>query len=468
MVKIIAKNYMKIGPLDAGESRLPGPNPVILRNNGYMLYAHIPFCERLCPYCSFNRFPFDETRARAYFKALRTEMRRTAELGYDFDSMYVGGGTPTIMMDELCQTIDLARELFSIKEVSCETNPNHLTADKIELLAGRVQRLSCGVQSFCDPLLKQMDRYDKYGDGMTVLRQLQEVAAAGVFESLNADMIFNFPSQSEDDLIYDLAAVLESGVNQVTFYPLMASPAVQKSLAATVGVVSYEREQRYYEIISEVLTGDGHGPYRHGSAWTFNAVDAGAVEGTGGLGGASPALGITTSSSATDTGSGEGGMIDEYIVDYEEYPAIGSGGFSYLNGKLYANTFSIDEYVAKIEAGDMSVSGKAIFSKTDRMRYRLMMQLFGGRLDKLQWYRDFGCSVAEGLPAEELFYRMAGAMTDEGDAYVITPKGRYLLVALMREFFIAVNGVRDQARASLPEGERELLFSCLQGAGIED
>jgi coproporphyrinogen III oxidase-like Fe-S oxidoreductase len=89
----------------AGVSMLPQPTP----GREYMLYVHVPFCQRLCPYCSFNRFPFSEGRAVPYFESLRRGMRMVADLGYDFGSMYVGGGTPTIMLDELCKTIDLAR-----------------------------------------------------------------------------------------------------------------------------------------------------------------------------------------------------------------------------------------------------------------------------------------------------------------------------------------------------------------------
>lgn len=115
---------------------LPGP----VEGRPYMLYAHVPFCERLCPYCSFNRFPFSEDPARRYFKNLRAEMRMIAEKGYDFPALYIGGGTPTILVDELCETIDLARELFNIKEVSTETNPNHLIPEILEPLKDRVQR----------------------------------------------------------------------------------------------------------------------------------------------------------------------------------------------------------------------------------------------------------------------------------------------------------------------------------------
>ncbi|MBQ3106309.1 MAG: radical SAM protein, partial [Eggerthellaceae bacterium] len=239
------KGYLKLKPTT--ETMMPGPVP----GKPYMLYMHVPFCERLCPYCSFNRFPFREDRAVPYFENMRKEMRMLKDLGYDFDSVYIGGGTPTIMIDELCETIDQARDLFNIKEVSSETNPNHLIPSYLEKLQGRVQRLSVGVQSFDDGLLKQMDRYDKYGCGQEIMERIQE--ASPYFVSMNADMIFNFPAQTEEILIRDIERVIESGASQTTFYPLMASPSVEKSLARTVGKVDYDREKRFYEIICELL-----------------------------------------------------------------------------------------------------------------------------------------------------------------------------------------------------------------------
>ena len=365
----------------------------------YMLYMHVPFCERLCPYCSFNRFPFSEERARPYFENMRKEMRMLKDLGYDFDSVYIGGGTPTIMIDELCDTIDQARELFNIQEVSSETNPNHLIPSYLDKLQGRVQRLSVGVQSFDDGLLKQMDRYDKYGCGQEILERIQD--ASPYFVSMNADMIFNFPAQTEDILINDIERVIESGCTQTTFYPLMASPSVERSLARTVGKVDYAREQKFYEIISELLTGGPLHLFEHGSAWTFNKRNTSAA--------------------------GEDAMIDEYVVDYEEYPAIGSGGITYLGSNLYVNTFSVKDYNKCIEAGHMSIMGKTTFSKRDRMRYRFMMQLFGLRLDKRQFKKDFGCSVEVGLPVEMAFMKASGAFaTDNADELTLTPKGRYL------------------------------------------
>ena len=425
VVRECTNQYLKLKPTE--ETMMPAPDP----GKRYMLYMHVPFCERLCPYCSFNRFPFAEDRARPYFENMRKEMRMLKDLGYDFDSVYIGGGTPTIMIDELCDTIDQARELFSIKEVSSETNPNHLIPSYLDKLQGRVQRLSVGVQSFDDGLLKQMDRYEKYGCGQEIMERIQD--ASPYFVSMNADMIFNFPAQTPDILINDIERVVESGCTQTTFYPLMASPSVERSLARTVGAVDYDREQQYYEIICDLLTGGPTHLFEHGSAWTFNRRNTSA--------------------------SGEDAMIDEYVVDYEEYPAIGSGGITYLGSNLYVNTFSVKDYNKAIESGRMSIMGKTTFSLRDRMRYRFMMQLFGLRLDKKQFKADFGCSVEAGLPVEMAFMTAAGAFaTNNADELTLTPKGRYLTVVMMRQFFIGVNNLRDQARAALPGEERELLF----------
>ncbi|MDO4503381.1 MAG: coproporphyrinogen III oxidase family protein [Coriobacteriia bacterium] len=424
------------------ETRMPDPVP----GQSYMLYMHVPFCERLCPYCSFNRFPFREDKARHYFQNMRKEMAMLKEQGYDFDSVYVGGGTPTILIDELCETIDQARDLFSINEVSSETNPNHLVPKYIEKLEGRVQRLSVGVQSFDNGLLKQMDRFDKYGCGEEILERI--AYAAPHFTSLNADMIFNFPAQTEEILMADIEKVVMSGCTQTTFYPLMASPSVERSLARTVGKVDYDREYKFYQIIDGILAGGDKPLFEHGSAWTFNRI----VEG-------SAKAGESAGKRQSLAHENETGMIDEYVVEYEEYPAIGSGGITYLGKNLYVNTFSVAEYNQAIESGRMSLMSKTTFNRRNRMRYRFMMQLFGLRLDKKQFKRDFGCSVEAGLPAEMAFMRANKAFaTDNADELTLTPFGRYLTVVMMRQFFIGVNNLRDQARAALSGEERELIF----------
>jgi coproporphyrinogen III oxidase-like Fe-S oxidoreductase len=401
----------------SGIDTLPPPVP----GRPYLLYVHIPFCERLCPYCSFNRFPYHVERATRYFHNLREEMRMVANLGYDFQSMYLGGGTPTVDLDQLAETIDLARSLFSIRETSSETNPNHLYPQWVDPLVGRVDRLSVGVQSLDDDLLKQMDRYDKYGSAPEILGRLQSIS--GRFQSLNVDMIFNFPSQSPDRLSVEIEHVKHAGSDQVTFYPLMASRAVRESLRGTMGKVDYAREYRYYQQIAREM-GDTFEPT---SAWTFSRTG--------------------------------GGMIDEYIVDYEDYVGLGSGAFSFLEGALYVNTFSLAAYADRVSSGRTPALQKRTFTPSDRMRYRFLMSLFGLRFDKRAFRRDFNVTVDQGLPVEMAYMRAVGAFgVDDSESLVPSAKGRYLLVSMMREFFVGVNNLRDQARAALPRDERLLLF----------
>ena len=168
LLRFITRDAFKLKTSEL--DHLPGPKA----DRQYMLYIHIPFCDSLCPYCSFNRFVYNEKTARSYFQHLREEMRMTAAQGYKFQSLYFGGGTPTILLDELIETIDLAKDLFGIREVSCETNPNQLEPALAERLAGRVQRLSVGVQSFDNDLLRKINRLDRFGTGDEILKRIPQ------------------------------------------------------------------------------------------------------------------------------------------------------------------------------------------------------------------------------------------------------------------------------------------------------
>ena len=152
-------------------------------------------------------------------------------------------------------------------------------------------------------------------------------------------------------------------------------------------------------------------------------------------------------------------MIDEYIVDFEEYVGLGSGSFSHLDGSLYVNTFSLREYDARISSGRMSVSQVREFKLRERMRYRFMMELFGLKLDKKRFKKDFGCSVEYGLWLEMAFMKLAGAFNrDDENQLCLTWNGRYLLVVMMREFFANLNDVRDHARSAISPNELADLF----------
>lgn len=420
-LKTQTRQYLTLKPAD--DIWLPKPD----MGKEYTLYAHVPFCESLCPYCSFNRFIFNESNTREYFAALRKEMQQVADLGYEFKTLYFGGGTPTILLDELVQTIDLARALFPITEVSCETNPNHLIPDYVEQLKNRVQRLSVGVQSFDDKLLGQMNRLAKFGTGEQILERIRY--AAPHFESLNVDMIFNFPNQTEASLQHDLEMIIASGAQQVTFYPLMSSHSVEKSMANSVGKLTHDHEWQFFSQINNALASD----FTQLSAWTFVRKAA--------------------------------GMIDEYIVDSEDYVGIGSGSFSYINGCLYVNTFSTKEYSQLIYSGKSPVNARQEYKRFPRMRYWFLMNLFGMKFSPGKFKARFGHSIYTSLPMEMVFIGLLGAFKDY--SYDLSRNGQYLSLVMMREFFAGVNNFRDAARKSLsPEEFAEQCASPSSVIGI--
>jgi len=377
-----------------------------------LLYIHIPFCEQLCPYCSFHRIKFDQGLCRKYFRSLRREMILYKNLGYTFGGVYVGGGTPTVLIEELEETLFLAKQSFPLGEISVETNPNHLTENNITVLKRiGVNRLSVGIQSFDDRLLKNMDRYEKYGSGDAIAARLSQTL--GQFDTLNADMMFNFPSQTMTTLDRDLDILMDIGMDQITYYPLMVSDLTRNMVDRIFGKVDYRKEeQQYQRIVARLVPA-----YRFSSAWCFSKKAA---------------------------------MIDEYIVDYEEYAGLGSGSIGYLNGMCYANTFDISEYIARIDQGEIPVNAFRNFSLKDRLRYDFIMKLFGMHLDVSTLRNKHGGVFCRFLWPDILAFSLAGGLRYHKGRFYLTERGRYLWVIMMREFFTAVNNFRDFCRAQVP------------------
>ncbi len=378
----------------------------------YMLYLHVPFCQVLCPFCSFHRVEYRETKARRYFGALRQEIRLAHEAGYRFDEVYVGGGTPTVHTGELLETLDLLRDLNPLRTVSVESNPDDLQGEKLAALrdAG-VDRLSVGVQSLEDRLLKEMERYDKYGSGTQILGRLEE--AKGLFRTLNVDMIFNLPHQTLDSLLNDVDRLTRDvGVDQISFYPLMGATNTRHAMLKYMGKVTYGRERHFYEAILDRMPDI----YRPTSAWCFSRGN---------------------------------GVIDEYVVDRDDYVGLGSGAMSYLNGTLYAASFSINRYIRLVNSGYSGITRQHRFDLRDQMRYYFLMRLFGLELDQVaaeaRWHGRFH----RALWRDFAFFRALGAIRDTGTSWQLTRKGMYVWVLMMREFFIAVSNFRDLMRIGI-------------------
>ena len=376
-----------------------------------LLYIHIPFCEELCPYCSFHRVRFDEKPARRYFRALCREIQLYREKNYSFTGIYTGGGTPTVLIDELAGMLQYARENFPIRQISVETNPNHLTPENITILqqAG-VNRLSVGVQTFNDDLLKKIGRLEKYGSGEVIAEKLAGIQ--GSFDTVNADMIFNFPTQTPELLDADLNILLKLKMQQITFYPLMVSSITQGLMDRTIGTVDFNREKKLYKEIARRLYND----YDYSSAWCFSRK------------------------------SSKEAMIDEYVVDYDEYAGLGSGAIGFFRGTCYANTFDINQYIASLEQNIVPLMASRSFNLHDQISYDFLMRLFSTKINVNELEKKYDGKFLRSLWKELIAFTLAGSFRYLSPELHLTPRGRYFWVIMMREFFIAVNNFREYCR----------------------
>jgi menaquinone C8-methyltransferase len=371
-----------------------------------MLYIHIPFCRELCKFCTFNRILFDENTALTYYDRLDVELRMYHASGFRFSTIYIGGGTPAVLPDRLCATIKTAKELWELKEVSVETNPSDLSSEVIDQLKDvGVNRLSVGVQTFNGRLLDSVNRIGQYESMELLKSRLSELR--GVFDTLNIDLIFGLEGQTQDQVIEDLVTVRDLQVDQVTCYPLMKD--AEKMPRYREWAANGAWEKATYKAIRNFLLPD----YQPSSAWCFSRT---------------------------------GGMIDEYIVEHPSYAGAGSGAFGYIGDRLISNYFSIPAYMEMMEQGNSPVLLHKKFSRGENTRYHLMMQLFGGRFDIGEIQRNSGAKSRGFLSVMFLLLLLSGSIRRAKTGYVVTDRGAYWTMLLMKYFFQGVSGLRNLCR----------------------
>jgi len=375
-----------------------------MRGDRVSLYIHIPFCRTLCPFCCFNRYLFKEEQARAYFVDLRKEVDMYARLGFKFNDFYFGGGTPTVLMDELPAFVDYLGSKFDIKRISLETTPRELTRESIQQLQDiGVNRLSVGVQSFDNSLLKAMGRTLFKGEDSIQKLKL----AQGKFDTVNVDLMFNFPTQTPEQFRSDLKIFKDLGTDQATFYPLMPSPHKLDALTKKFRRVDTTHERQYYEIILRELLDSG---YKASTAWCFSRGDL---------------------------------MIDEYIIDYDDYIGVGAGSVSFLGGDFLVNSFSLDGYHKLISEQRLPIVRMRRLSDTEHFRYYMLTRFFGMSLETQLFRQRFGSDIHAKLWAELLFFKASGIIREKNGLISVTRSGMYTVGTMMKEFFAALNTLRE-------------------------
>lgn len=188
------------------------------------VYVHVPFCAAICNYCNFNRGLLDEALKRRYVEALVADIRRSAE-AVEVDTIYVGGGTPSLLSPEETGAILRAcRNAFEVRpgtEVTIEANPE--TVDRARLAGLReagVTRLSFGVQSFRDEELRRLGRLH---DAQRARAAVVDARRAG-FDNVSLDLMMWLPGQSPSEWLTSVEALIDVGPEHASLYLLEVYP----------------------------------------------------------------------------------------------------------------------------------------------------------------------------------------------------------------------------------------------------
>ena len=189
------------------------------------LYVHVPFCSAICNYCNFNRSLFDGALKTRYVEALIAEIARAGRAGRAADTIFFGGGTPSLLEPhEVGRVIDACLESFDIpaeREVTLEANPESVSEARLAAYrAVGVNRLSFGVQSFRDAELARLSRLHNADRARAAFH---EARRAG-FDNVSLDLMMWLPAQGLGDWLHSVDAAIALGPDHLSLYLLEVYP----------------------------------------------------------------------------------------------------------------------------------------------------------------------------------------------------------------------------------------------------
>ena len=227
-------------------------------------YIHIPFCAHKCGYCDFASVAGQDDLVDRYLDALDREMASQLSPSTEIETIFVGGGTPTYVSEaQLDRYLGRLTHWFKLSptvEFTVESNPNTLTAEKVDILAGHgVNRVSLGAQSFQPHLLHQLERnHDPASVGRAVELLRKRI------DNLSIDLIFGIPGQTEAEWVGDLEQALALEPDHLSAYGLTyekGTPLWKQRRLGVVEPIDENIEATMYEHLMNRLNGSGWHQY---------------------------------------------------------------------------------------------------------------------------------------------------------------------------------------------------------------
>ena len=182
------------------------------------LYVHIPFCESICSYCDFCKVYYDQKQSDLYLQRLNEELSQIEQ--HHLKTIYIGGGTPSALNDEQLEKLMSMLKTYSleVEEYCMEVNPESMDYYNLKILKkGGINRLSIGVQTFQDHLLKEIDRHHNTTQVKNIIKYAKEIG----FDNISIDLMYGLPKQTKEDIQKDIEVLQTLNLQHVSYYSLI-------------------------------------------------------------------------------------------------------------------------------------------------------------------------------------------------------------------------------------------------------
>ncbi len=327
------------------------------------LYIHIPFCDRKCDYCDFVSYSMDSKAQQLYLEALFAEIDMVRSEFFDktFDSIFIGGGTPSIVYEGFIAS--LARKLYSSfhfldnAEFTIEVNPSSFTREKFfEYVQAGMNRISVGVQCLDEKLLREHGRIQS----MENIEETFKMLNTSQFPNINSDVMIGLPGQTVDSVVDTINYLLKQNVKHISTYTLQVERHTMLYSKLRKGRLSPMKDKTMIEIynrIDRILTKAGFHRYEISNY-------------------AKPGF--------------ECKHNLKYWDDSVSYLGLGVAAHSYIDGYRYYNTKRLDTYIDDMKDGKSAVYSREYVSDEERREERIMLSLRTTKgLDLEKFKKDF-------------------------------------------------------------------------------
>ena len=237
------------------------------------IYLHIPFCKKKCDYCDFISFPYSQAieLVEKYIETMEAEIDSYDLTSYNVTTIYMGGGTPSILpskeIEKLLNKIKTKLEenknetKWEDIEITIEVNPGTVDKNKLETYKkSGVNRLSIGLQTTNNKLLKQIGRIHTYEEFLNTYQMAKEIG----FQNCNVDLMLGLPNQTIQDLKQSLEKILELNPNHISVYSLIVeegTPIERKLQKGELELPDEDTERQMYWYVKNTLELNGYEHY---------------------------------------------------------------------------------------------------------------------------------------------------------------------------------------------------------------